>query len=31
VGKVLQHNYDPETKTVVQRSGPEQIPYRLEV
>ena len=31
VGKVLQHNYDPATNSVVERSGPEQIPYRLEV
>lgn len=31
VGKVLQHNYDPESKSVVERSGPEQIPYRLMV
>lgn len=31
VGKVLQHNYDAAAKTVVQRSGPEQIPYRLTV
>ncbi len=31
VGKVLQHNYDPDAMTVVQRSGPEQIPYRLAV
>ncbi len=31
VGKVLQHNYDPEAKTVVQRSGPEQIPFSLTV
>ena len=31
VGKVLQHNYDPVAKTVVQRPGPEQIPYPLSV
>ena len=29
VGRVLQHNYDPVKKTVIQRSGPEQIPYAL--
>ena len=29
VGKVLQHNYEPTTNSVVERSGPEQIPYRL--
>jgi predicted metal-dependent enzyme (double-stranded beta helix superfamily) len=31
VGKVLQHNYDPATNSVVERSGPEQIPYPLTV
>jgi len=31
VGKVLQHNYDPKTNTVIQRSGPEQIPFVLAV
>jgi len=31
VGKVLQHNYDPATNSVVQRSGPEQIPFSLTV
>jgi predicted metal-dependent enzyme (double-stranded beta helix superfamily) len=31
VGKVLQHNYDPLTRTVEERSGPEQIPYSLTV
>jgi hypothetical protein len=31
VGRVLQHNYDPATNSVVERSGPEQIPYQLAV
>jgi hypothetical protein len=31
VGKVLQHNYDPATNSVVQRSGPQQIPFSLTV
>ena len=29
VGKVLQHNYDPVTRSVSERSGPTQIPYEL--
>ena len=31
VGKVLQHNFDPKAKTVIQRPGPEQIPDVLHV
>ena len=31
VGKVLQQNYDPVANTVIQRSGPEQIPFILAV
>lgn len=31
VGKVLQHNYDPVNRSVVERSGPTQIPYELVV
>jgi predicted metal-dependent enzyme (double-stranded beta helix superfamily) len=30
-GTVLQHTYDPGTKTVVERYGPTQIPYELVV
>lgn len=29
VGKVLQNGYNMNAKTVVQRSGPEQVPYEL--
>ncbi len=29
VGRVLQNGYDPKAKTVVQRSGPEQVPYHV--
>lgn len=31
VGKVLQSGYDINAKTVVQRSGPKQVPYKLNV
>jgi predicted metal-dependent enzyme (double-stranded beta helix superfamily) len=31
VGKVLQGGYDMNAKTVVQRSGPKQVPYELNV
>ena len=31
VGKVLQHGYDIAAKSVVKRSGPEQVPYELNV
>lgn len=31
VGKVLQSGYDINAKTVVQRSGPKQVPYELNV
>jgi 3-mercaptopropionate dioxygenase len=30
-GTVLQHNYDPVAKTVVERYGPTQIPYELAI
>jgi predicted metal-dependent enzyme (double-stranded beta helix superfamily) len=29
VGRVLQHGYDPVNKTVVERSGPTQVPFDL--
>jgi predicted metal-dependent enzyme (double-stranded beta helix superfamily) len=29
VGKVLQNGYDKDAKTVVQRSGPKQVPFEL--
>jgi hypothetical protein len=29
VGKVLQNGYNPDTQTVVQRSGPVQVPFDL--
>ena len=28
-GTVLQHHYDPEAMTVVERYGPAQIPYEI--
>jgi hypothetical protein len=28
-GTVLQHNYDPKAKTVIERYGPAQIPFEL--
>jgi predicted metal-dependent enzyme (double-stranded beta helix superfamily) len=31
VGKVLQNGYDINAKTVVQRSGPKQVPFELNV
>lgn len=31
VGRVLQHNYDPDNKSVIDQSGPTQIPYELRV
>lgn len=31
VGRVLQHGYDPQAKTVVERSGPTQVPFDLVV
>lgn len=31
VGRVLQHNYDLLKQTVIQRPGPEQIPYTLTI
>jgi predicted metal-dependent enzyme (double-stranded beta helix superfamily) len=31
VGKVLQNRYDMNAKTVVQRSGPQQVPFELNV
>ena len=30
-GTILQHGYDPATKTVVDRYGPKQVPYELAV
>jgi predicted metal-dependent enzyme (double-stranded beta helix superfamily) len=29
VGRVLQHGYDPENKTVIERHGPTQVPFEL--
>jgi predicted metal-dependent enzyme (double-stranded beta helix superfamily) len=29
VGRVLQHGYDMEKKTVIERSGPTQVPFEL--
>jgi len=31
VGKVLQNGYKPEEKSVVQRSGPQQVPFALTI
>lgn len=30
VGRILQHGYDPATKTVIERFGPEQIPFKID-
>ena len=29
VGRVLQNGYDPATNTVIQRSGPKQVPFEI--
>lgn len=31
VGKVLQNGYKPDEKTVIQRSGPQQVPFALTI